>query len=119
MLADPQTVTISGSARTLPRIDERPETHVYSDTTNGVDLFVTQKVDKTGRRRATVSLQQTVIVTDALTGLKTREPYSVSVGISKTPNVTNADAAALYTALSTALTAATNALLLKVVGGEK
>ena len=119
MLADPQAVTISGTARTLPRIEERGDTHLYSDVANGVDLYVTQKVAKDGRRRSTISLQQTVVVTDALTGLKSRVPYSVSVVLSKTIDVDAASAAALYTALAAALSGSSNALLNKLVGGEK
>lgn len=119
MLADPQSVTISGTATSLPRVDERPETFVYSNVTAGVDLFVTQKVAKDGRRRATLSLQKTVVLTDPLTGLKTRAPYSISVGVSYPQGVVDTDVAALYTGLAAALSASSNALLLKAIGGEK
>ncbi len=119
MLLDPQTVTISGTARTLPRIEERGDTFVYADIANGVELYVTQKVAKDGRRRSTVSLQETTVVTDALTGLKSRIPDSVSVVFSKTQDITPGQVVALFTALNTALSASSNALALKLVGGEK
>lgn len=119
MLADPQAVTVSGTARTLPRIEERGDTFVYSDVANGFDLYVTQKVAKDGRRRATISLQETVVVTDSLTAIKSRVPHSVSVIFSKTQDVTGAQTIALFTALSAALAATSNALANKLVGGEK
>jgi hypothetical protein len=119
MLADPQAVTISGTASSLPRLDERPETHVYSDLTNSVDLFVTQRVAKDGRRRANYTLQKSVIVTDPITGLKSKLPYSVTFGFSYPVGITSADVEALYTGGSNALEASTNALLKKVIGGEK
>ncbi len=119
MLADPQSVTISGTATSLPRLEERPETHVYSNIALSADLFVTQKVDKQGRRRATVSLQKTVVLTDPITGLKSRAPYSYTVGYSYPPGVADVDVLALATALNTSLAATSNALALKVIGGEK
>jgi hypothetical protein len=119
MLADPQAVTVSGTARTLPRIEERGDTFVYADVANGLELYVTQKVAKDGRRRSTISLQETVVVTDPLTAIKSRVPHSVSVVFSKTQDITGAQNVALLTALNTALSAATNALALKLEGGEK
>jgi hypothetical protein len=119
VLADPQAVTISGTASTLPRLEERPETNVYSDRTNNVDLFVTQKTDKKGVNRATISLVKYEIVTDPITGLKARVPYSVSVGSSIPVGITAIQAEALYDALTTALGASTKALLKKILGGER
>lgn len=120
MLTDPQSVTISGTASSLPRVDERPETHVYSNYADGVDLFVTQRVAKNdGRRRANFTLQKSVIVTDPITGLKAKLPYSVTTSISIPVGIASADVEALYTAQASALSASTNALLKKVVGGEK
>lgn len=119
MLADPQSVTISGTATSLPRLVENGETFVYQNLDNFVDLFVTQKVAKDGRRRATVSLQKSVIVTDPITGLKSRLPYSVTSGFSFPIGVTAADVEALFVALNTLQTAFTNAFAKKVIGGEK
>jgi hypothetical protein len=119
MLTDPQSVTISGTASSLPRVDERPETHVYSNFADSVDLFVTQRVAKDGRRRANFTLQKSTIVTDPITGLKAKVPYSVTTSISIPIGITSADMEALYTAQASALSASTNALLKKVIGGEK
>ncbi len=119
MLADPQSVTIASVTSSLPRLEARPETNVYSSLTDFVDEFVTQKVDKQGRRRATISLTKSVIVTDALTGVKSRVPYSATVGFSYPIGVSATDVEALWTGLNTQLTASTNALLKKIIGGER
>jgi hypothetical protein len=119
VLTDPQSVTISGTASTLPRLEERSETNVYSDRTNNVDLFVTQKVDKKNIARATASLVKYTIITDPVTGLKSRVPTSVSVGSAIPLGVTTAEAEALYDALIASLGASTKALLKKILNGER
>ena len=119
MLTDPQAVTISGTASTLPRLEERSDTNVYSDRTNNVDLYVTQKVDKKGTMRASVSLVKSIIVTDAITGLKSRVPYSVNINFVQPLGVAQADVEALYDAETTALGASTKALLKKILNGER
>ena len=119
MLTDPQSVTISGTASSLPRIEERAETHVYANRDNAVELYVTQKVDKKGTQRSSASLVKSVIVTDPVTGLKSKVPYSLTVNGTIPLGITVADVEALYVALNAALTASTNALLKKILGGEK
>lgn len=119
MLTDPQSVTISGTARTLPRLEERPDTNVYSDRANGVDLFVTQRVDKKGTYRPSISLVTNDIVTDPISGLKSRVPTSITINGAIPVGKTVADVEALYVAMNAALSAGTNALLRKVLGGER
>ena len=119
MLTDPQSVTISGNARTLPRLEERSETNVYSDRANGVDLFVTQKVDKNGTLRSSVSLVRTTVVTDPLTEVKSRQPVSISVSAACPIGYTATDTEALYDALTTSLEASTKALLKRILAGER
>jgi hypothetical protein len=120
MLSDPQAVTISGTAITLPRLEERPETNVYSSRADNVDLYVTQKVDKkTGHARATSSLVKSTIVTDAITGLKSKVPYGITIGFSIPVGITSAEVEALYAAHIAALAASTNQLLKKLIAGER
>lgn len=119
MLSDPQSATISGTTSSLPKLEQRADTSVYSNVTDAIDLYVTQKVAKDGRRRATASLQKSLIITDPVTGLKSKVPYSVSVGISVPVGVATADVVALYTGHTNALEASTNALLTKIVNGER
>lgn len=119
MLTDPQSVTISGNARTLPRLEDRTETSVYSDRANGVDLFVTQKVDKNGTARCSVSLVRTAVVTDPLSDVKSRQPVSLSISAALPVGFSVADTEALYDALTGALGASTKALLKRILAGER
>jgi len=119
VLADPQSVTVFGTASTLPRLEERSDTNVYSDRTNGVDFYVTQKVDKKNTMRASVSLVKSVIVTDSITGLKSKVPYSVNINTVQPLGVLQSDVEALYDAITTALGASTKALLKKILNGER
>lgn len=119
MLTDPQSVTISATAVSLPRIEERAATHVYSNRDAGVELFVTQKVDNKNTLRSSASLVKSVIITDPVTGIKSKVPYSVTISDTLPLGVTVADVEALYDALTAALGASTKALLRKIFGGEK
>jgi len=119
VLTDPQSVTISGTATSLPRLEERADTHVYSNRTAKVDLFVTQKVDKNNVARSSSSLVQTVNVTDPITGLISKQRPSASVNFAIPEGATEAQVEALYDALTGALGANSKALLKKILGGEK
>lgn len=119
MLTDPQSTTISGVTSSLPKLEQRADTSVYSNVADGVELFVTQKVAKDGRRRASATLQKSIIVTDPITGLKAKSPYSITESVSYPIGVATADVVALHTALTSALQASTNALLTKIVNGER
>jgi hypothetical protein len=119
VLADPQSVTISGTATSLPRIEERAETHVYSNRDAKVDLFVTQRLGKDGINRASITLVQTVTVVDALTGLSRYERPAVTVTLATPTGVALAPVEALYDALTTHLEASTKANLKKIQAGEK
>jgi hypothetical protein len=119
VLNDPQAVTVSGTAITLPRLEERPETNVYSNRAENVDLYVTQKVDKSNVSRATVSLVKSTIVTDAITGIKSRVPYSVTRSYTIPLGITTAEVEALDDALIAAIAASTFSLRKKVINGER
>lgn len=120
MLADPQTITISSNARTLAQTDLTPSSGIYTDPDNGLSLFVTQRVEKNGVRRVTVSLTTAKIAADPLTAINQRVDDAVTISFRVPPSgFTKAEIAAQFVGLSTWLTAATNANLNKVLGGER
>lgn len=119
MLADPQNVTVNAVAIPLPRIEERADTHVYSDRATGTTLYVTQKVNKDGTLRTSISLTKAEIVTDPVTGLKSRLLPSVTVSANQPVGVAADSAEKLYDGLTNALEASTKALLKKTFNGEK
>jgi len=119
VLTDPQSVTVGGTTTPLPRIEERAETHVYSDRATGTTLYVTQKVAKDGTLRTSASLVKPELVTDPVTGLKSKLSPSVTVSANQPYGVAAGSAEALYDGLTTALQATTKALLKKILNGEK
>lgn len=119
MLTDPQSATIGGTTTPLPRIDERAQTHVYSDRATGITLYVTQKVDVKGNLRTSASLVKPELLTDPVTGLKSRIEPSITVSANQPYGTAVGSAEALYDGLTTALNATTKALLKKILNGEK
>lgn len=119
MLADPQSVTISGTATSLPKLETRPKTNVYQNRDAGVTLYVTQDVNKKGEARASASLVKNELYTDPVTGLKSIVPTSITVSSLISQGGSAATAEALYDALTGALSASTKALLKRFLAGEK
>lgn len=120
MLADPQSVTISGSAIPLPKIDDRPETNVYADLAGGTTLFTTQRVTgNDNRRRASASLTREKIAADALTAVNKRVSGSTTFSSAYPSGYTAAEKEADALGLIAWLTANTNANLKKIIAGER
>jgi hypothetical protein len=119
VLADPQAVTVSGAATTLPKLETRPKTNVYQDRVSGITLYVTQDVNKKGEARASTSLVKRELYTDPVTGLKSYNDTSITVAALIPQGGSVATAEALYDALTGALEASTKALLKRVLVGEK
>lgn len=114
-LADPQSVTISGSAKSLPRIGQSLSEGLFQ-TADG-DVIMTVRHDSSRRTRHIVKLQKSLIVADPLFPSQNQTvSYSCAVTLDHPKNgVVAADVIALGNAL---IAWATSANLTKVVGGE-
>lgn len=119
MLTDPQSITISGTTVSLPVTQETQTTRTYASFADGVTLYVSQQTDKKGTRRSTASLVKETVVTDALSGLSKRVSPSATVTFSIPQGASQTDVVDLFSAISTALSASTNALAKRVVAGER
>jgi hypothetical protein len=120
MLADPQSITISGTAKSLPQTDILPETGVYFNKAEGLTLFVTQRVDKKDdRQRSSTSLRRDKVAADPLTAINSKIYGSTTISFAYPPGFTQAEIIADFTGLVSALQASTNALLVKVLNGER
>jgi len=119
VLADPQSVTISGTANSLPKTDVRARTNVYFNRDTNTTLYVTQDVNKKGDARASVSLVRSELFTDPVSGVKSMVPTSINVSATIPVGGSVATAEALYNGLTTALEATSNALLKRVLAGER
>lgn len=114
-LADPQSVTIGGTATSVARTGLTLDEGSFSDSTRQVNLSVRHSGGR--RQRHTVKLQKSSIVSDPLVP-STNTPVSWSAHIViDTPNqgVSAADALAIAKAL---VAWATDANLTKVIAGE-
>lgn len=114
-LADPQSVTISGSAVPLPRTGISLNEGAFQSGDSTVNFTV--KHDTSKRTRHIVKLQKSLIVADPLFPSQNQNvSYSVSMTLDHPKNgVVPADVIALANAL---VAWATSANLTKVTGGE-
>lgn len=117
-LSDPQTVTIDGTAFTLPRmpfVEKGRSNFLSSDGT--VDLVILQSEGK--RRRSAIRIERTVQATDPLTAIKTDETATVYVMVDRPLlGFPNADLKKMVDALMAYTAASSGANLLKVLAGE-
>lgn len=114
-LADPQTVTISGVAKTLARTGSSLSEGVFS-TADG-EVVMVSKHDSSRRTRHIVKLTKSLIVADPLFPTQNQTiSYSAAINIDQPKNgVVAADVIALANAL---IAWATSPNITKVVGGE-
>jgi hypothetical protein len=115
MLTDPQTI----GAVSLPRTGLANDTATYTAADGSYSLRI-QQVRGKDRTRSIISYQQNKIAADPLTAVNQRVSAVASVTISAPPSgFTSTELKDLFAGLSTALTASTGAMVIKVLGGEK
>jgi hypothetical protein len=115
---DPQSVTISGSASSLPRILTGTTVGSFKSS-DGVTELTLDPRGTAKRRRNVGRLYAKKNVTDPITGLVSQQGYMVSITIDRPlSGITDADGEALATALFTWATASTNSNLKKLIAGE-
>lgn len=113
--ADPQSVTINGVAKSLPRILTGNAESTYRNADETVQLRISQQ-DSKGRKRRMVRLDQTVIAADPLTAENSSQKAGVYLVIDE-PSFGFSDAELDY--LADALIAwLSSANIAKVLGGE-
>lgn len=114
-LADPQSVTISGTATPMPRTGLSLQEGSFTDASGQVVMTVMHSSNR--RVRNTVKLTKSAIVSDPLVPTQNQNvSYSAHIVVDHPKNgVSIADAGALASAL---VGWATPANLLKVLGGE-
>lgn len=114
-LADPQSVTISGTAVSLPRTGLALQEGSFQDSTGQVKLTITHSQSR--RTRHTIKLQKSVIVADPLVPATNQNiSYSAHIVLDIPKNgVAVADMVALGNAL---VVLASSANLTRVAGGE-
>lgn len=119
-LSDPQTITISGATTPLPRVDTGDNESKYQSADGLITLSVSHSYGK--RQRSVVRIDHAKMSADVF-----KPAENVKVGLSvytvfdmprDNAGYTDAEALAIWVGLNTQLTAASNAVVAKVLGGE-
>ena len=119
MLADPQTITIAATPITLPRTGVDRGSSDYTSNDGNAQMRVAQTVNGS-TRSTTVSLKTNKIAADPITAVNSRKSAIWTITC-KAPldGFTVTELRDQLIGLSTALTASTGALAVKILGGEK
>lgn len=116
--ADPQSVTISGTAVSLPRTASGQNAGGFSSADGLVQMTVANQYGK--RIRRTMRLQQSKISADPLIPSQNVKSTMSTYIVVDTPvnGFTNAEVKALVDAFTAYLSASTGAKVTQLVGGE-
>lgn len=119
-LADPQTITISGTTTPLPRTFSEGSESAYVSADGLWKLSINHNLVKQGRRRHLLRFDHSKMTSDPY---KPAENVAVSLATYIVFDVppagyTNTEILAVYTGFKTLFTASTDALVTKVIGGE-
>jgi len=118
MFADPQSLTILGTAYSLPRVSAGSSSGEFRHTATGTALSIAHNVAK--RSRHTVRFTNTKVAPDVLQPV-TNKPYSMSTYLvvdAPLFGYTDADLKAYVDSLTLWLTTGTGANVTKLLGGE-
>lgn len=115
--SDPQSVTLSGSAVSLPRISSGLNSGAFSSADGTAVMKVSHSYGK--RNRRTVRLEHSKIAADPLTAANTKYSMTAYVVLDvPTVGYTVAEAQAIAKGLTDWLSASTGANIAKLLGGE-
>lgn len=119
MLTDPQSVTVAGTAISLPRTGENGTLADYTSADGLTSLRVQQSINKS-TRRTSILLRTTKVAADAITGLNSRITSTISANVTSPLDGFSAlELKDQFVALATLLTATSGSTMLRVLGGEK
>jgi hypothetical protein len=119
-LSDPQSITIAGSAISLPRVAAGDGTSTYQSSDGLVRLIVSNTRTKGGRFRRTIRVQHRKIAADPFSSSTNAQYDMATYVVMDVPSVgyTVAQQKEVWDGLSTVLTATSGAFVTKVLGGE-
>lgn len=117
MLADPQSVTISGTPVSLPAVSRNGASSVYRSADGNHQLTVTHSSSRANDRiRHEIRLDKTVVAADPVSAVNKSVQASVYLVINEPAfGFTDADLGAICSALTAFCTTGT---ISKVLGGE-
>jgi len=118
MFADPQTITITGVTTSLPRVGSGVNNGSFQSSDGSIKLSAAHAYGR--RTRRTVRVDFSKIAADPLISSQSIK-YSTSLYLvldEPVTGFTRAEQLALFTGFNTQLTASTNAVITKFLGGE-
>lgn len=117
MLADPQSITIDGTALTLPRVLTGTREGLFENATSSLS---TESTAKNGRLRSVTRLVQTKVTTDPLVSATNIVVHdSISLTINRPiQGYSDEDVLKQVSGFIAWLTAGTNTNLKKIIAGE-
>jgi hypothetical protein len=117
--SDPQSITISGTPYSLPRVSSGQYNGEYSSSDGLVDLLASHSFSK-DRIRRVLRVNHSKIAADPFIPAQNREVSMSNYMVFDVPVVgyTNAEVKAVYTGFKTLYTATSDALIDKLLGGE-
>lgn len=116
--SDPQSVTISGSAISLPRISSVANGSTYSSSDGAVDLVLSHAYGR--RTRRVIRLDHSKYAADVFIPSTNAEVSMSCYMVFDLPKVgyNNTEALAVYAGLKGLMTASSDAAITKLLGGE-
>jgi hypothetical protein len=119
MLADPQSVTVGGTAISLPKTGSDRGSADYSSADGNSQMRVAQTVNSS-TRRTTISLKTNKIAADPVSAVNSRKSSIWTISnTAPLDGFTITELRDQLIGLANALTASSGALLTKILGGEK
>lgn len=117
--SDPQSITISGTPISLPRVSSGENSGKFSSSDGLVDLSASHSYNKSRIRRV-LRVDHSKVTADPFVPAQNREVSMSTYMVFDVPNVgySVADVKAIYTGFKSLYTASSDALIDKVLGGE-
>jgi hypothetical protein len=119
-LADPQSITISGSTIPLPRTFSSGDESAYTSSDGLVKLSVTHNLVKQGRARRLLRIDHSKVASDPFKPSENVKVNMANYVVFDVPpaGYTNTEILAVYTGFKTLFTATSDAVITKLLGGE-
>jgi hypothetical protein len=119
-LADPQSITISGSTIPLPRTFSSGDESAYTSSDGLVKLSVSHNLVKQGRARRLLRIDHSKVASDPFKPSENVKVNMANYAVFDVPpaGYTNTEILAVYTGFKTLFTATSDAVITKLLGGE-
>jgi len=119
-LTDPSVITISGTPQTLPRTFGQGRESAYQTADGLIKLSVNHTLAKQGRERHLVRLDHSKMTSNPFDTSKNMQVGMAVYTVFDLPpaGYTDPEALAVWVGFNTYLTATSNAVVTKILGGE-